>query len=141
MLLHVAFSFEAAHWLPDHPLCGQVHGHRYEAVAVVEGPLGSDGFVLDFHELATVVDMLKRKYLDHKLLNESLPVRPTAELISLFIFDQLVQGLETRSPVEVTEVTVFETEKYGATCTREDWEQHREELRHLVVSQECIVTP
>lgn len=133
MLLHKSFSFEAAHFLPGHPFCGTCHGHRYEVSVTLDGKIGENGMVVDFHELSAVVDELKRDVLDHKLLNESLPVPPTAEMIAVFIFDYFVRALELAFVVTVEEVTLQETEHNAVTCTRDDWEQFRDELQRLVV--------
>ncbi|MGH9063517.1 MAG: 6-carboxytetrahydropterin synthase QueD [Acidimicrobiales bacterium] len=84
-----AFSFEAAHRLPWHPgKCRELHGHHYRFEVTVEGPVGPDGVVVDFDELATRVgEHIVARY-DHRFLNELLD-NPTAELLAAEIWKSL----------------------------------------------------
>ena len=66
------FRYEAAHWLPlvpDGHQCGRMHGHSYKLTVVVRGPVGLDGFVVDFADVKSVTNPVV-KGLDHQCLNE-----------------------------------------------------------------------
>ena len=84
-----AFSFEAAHRLPWHPgKCRELHGHHYRFEVTVEGPVGTDGMVIDFDELATRVGESIVSRYDHRYLNDLLD-NPTAELLAGDIWKRL----------------------------------------------------
>lgn len=77
-----SFTFEAAHHLPLHPgRCRRLHGHHYRLEVTVEGPVGPDGMVVDFDELASAVSELVLSRYDHQLLNDLFD-NPTAEVIA-----------------------------------------------------------
>lgn len=84
-----SFSFEAAHQLPwyDGP-CRQLHGHGYRLEVTVEGPLGPQGIVVDFAEVAEVVGREVLARYDHRYLNDLLD-NPTAELIAHDVWKRL----------------------------------------------------
>ncbi len=106
-------TFDAAHFLPDHPgKCKYIHGHTYRVRVTVEGPVDpKTGMVVDFsvleESLRAVVDLL-----DHRLINE---VRigalregpPTAENIARVIWGIVEEGLSPK--VSLVEVRVWET--------------------------------
>ena len=76
------FSFEAAHQLPWHTgACQRLHGHGYRLEVTVEGPLNEHGIVVDFAEVADVVEREVVARFDHQYLNDLLD-NPTAELIA-----------------------------------------------------------
>lgn len=77
-----SFTFEAAHRLPWHDgPCRRLHGHSYRLEVTVEGPIGDQGMVLDFQDLAAVVRREIVDRYDHQLLNDLLE-NPTAELLA-----------------------------------------------------------
>jgi 6-pyruvoyltetrahydropterin/6-carboxytetrahydropterin synthase len=84
-----SFAFEAAHQLPWHAgRCRDLHGHGYRLEVTVEGHVGDDGMVVDFDDLARLVqrDVLER--YDHRYLNDFME-NPTAELIAADIWKTL----------------------------------------------------
>jgi len=85
MIIAREFRFEAAHFLPDHPKCGKVHGHSYRLVVAIEGPVRKDGMVLDFSELKDHVEKTVLDKVDHRLLNDIPRLRqpPTVENLLL----------------------------------------------------------
>ena len=89
------FSFDAAHYLPGHEgKCQNLHGHTYQLEVTVGReeliPGGSsEGMIIDFGELKTMVHRLVVDPLDHRCLNELLPYRPTAENMVSHFFDVL----------------------------------------------------
>ncbi len=77
-----SFTFEAAHQLPWHPgKCRDLHGHGYRLEVSVEGPIGPQGIVLDFADVAAVVQRNVLVRYDHVYLNDIIE-NPTAELIA-----------------------------------------------------------
>ena len=54
-----------------------------------EQELLKDGMILDFSILKAFVNEYIKEYLDHKLLNVTLPIRTTAENMVRLIFLQL----------------------------------------------------
>ncbi len=96
MKLGLIAEFDAAHSLPGYSgKCANLHGHTYRAEVVVEGPLGDDGFVIDFYDLKKVMAKALED-LDHHCLNEFLP-NPTAEVIAEHICGLLKKELENTS--------------------------------------------
>ena len=77
-----SFTFEAAHQLPWHPgKCRDLHGHGYRLEVTVEGPIGPQGIVIDFADVADVVQREVIVRYDHVYLNDLMD-NPTAELIA-----------------------------------------------------------
>lgn len=76
------FHFEAAHQLPWHAgKCAGLHGHGYRLEVTVEGPVGPQGIVVDFADVAAVVEREVVARYDHTYLNDLLD-NPTAELLA-----------------------------------------------------------
>ena len=85
MQLYLKRKFAAAHYLPGHPKCGQLHGHTWTVEVWLEGDVDSQtGMVVDFGEVKREIDLL-----DHTTLNDVLPYEflpPTAEnLVKYFL--------------------------------------------------------
>lgn len=107
------FRYEAAHWLPNVPeghQCGRMHGHSYHLTVNVSGPVGDDGFVVDFAHIKNVVEPLVKR-LDHHTLNEIDGLKnPTVELQLVWFWNKLaaiIPGLY--------ELTLRETANNSAT--------------------------
>jgi 6-pyruvoyltetrahydropterin/6-carboxytetrahydropterin synthase len=84
-----SFTFEAAHFLkglPEGHQCGSMHGHSYQVIVILRGKdLNQHGFLFDYNDLKFVKNFLDTTF-DHKVLNEALPLQPTAENIARFLF-------------------------------------------------------
>lgn len=79
------FKFDAAHFLPGHRKCGQVHGHTYHVTVAITGHINQKKHMLiDLHDLKTIVQPVIDS-LDHKNLNDILDVT-TCEEIAYFIW-------------------------------------------------------
>ena len=77
-----SFTFEAAHRLPWHSgKCRDLHGHGYRLEVAVEGPIGPQGIVVDFADVAEVVEREVIARYDHVYLNDLMD-NPTAELLA-----------------------------------------------------------
>ncbi|SNB74006.1 6-pyruvoyltetrahydropterin/6-carboxytetrahydropterin synthase [Arboricoccus pini] len=103
-----AFTFEAAHRLPNVPAshrCSRMHGHSYRVELALEGKVDpGTGFVVDFFDVEAAFGPVLAR-LDHHTLNEVEGLsNPTAELIAIWIWDQVKPGLP-----QLASVKVFET--------------------------------
>ena len=86
------FTFEAAHQLPWHSgACRELHGHGYRIEVTVGGAIGDDGIVVDFDDMASVVEREVLARYDHKYLNNVIE-NPTAELIAADAMKHLEAG-------------------------------------------------
>ena len=100
------FSFDAAHHLlglpPEHP-CSRVHGHTYTVIIELASiKLNEVGFVVDYRKLSIVKDFIDSA-LDHKDLNDFLPMNPTAENIAKYLYDLFKERIPQLSSVSVKE--------------------------------------
>ncbi len=108
MKITQAFTFEAAHRLPNVPAthrCHRMHGHSYRIELQLEGPVDQHtGFVVDFFDVEKVFGPILEQ-LDHHTLNEITGLEnPTAENIAVWIWEKAKPLLG-----EVSSVKVFET--------------------------------
>lgn len=119
-----SFTFDAAHFLPNHKgKCANMHGHTYRlevTVARDNGKVsngGSDeGMVIDFADLKAIVKAEVIDKMDHKVLNEVLPFRTTAENMVAHIFGILTDKLQL-SGVVVDKIKLWETpDSYAEAC-------------------------
>ena len=107
MRITQAFTFEAAHRLPNVPAthrCHRMHGHSYRVELRLEGPVDPDsGFVVDFFDVeAAFAPILAR--LDHYCLNEIEGLEnPTAEHIATWIWERVRPALPLLAAVAVYE--------------------------------------
>ena len=102
-----AFSFEAAHSLPNVPpghRCQRLHGHSYRVELKLEGPLDAKtGFVTDFFDIEKAFAPLLAR-LDHQYLNEVEGLdNPTAENIAVWIWRRIKPALPQLNAVIVRE--------------------------------------
>jgi len=108
------FQFSASHQiegLPEGHPCGRLHGHNYEVEVVLAGEtLVSPGFILDYGELKPFREFIDGK-LDHRHLNDILPVPTTAEHLAQYL-GKTIQRCWPDWPLEA--VRVSETPKTWA---------------------------
>ena len=98
------FRFEAAHSLPHlpaHHQCHRLHGHSYEVLIGVCGPLDGQ-WVQDYADISAVVKPIVAS-LDHRNLNDLLPCVTTAENLAAWLWRSLEERLPLLSRVEVRE--------------------------------------
>lgn len=112
------FKYESAHFLPNVPpghKCGVLHGHSYVLTVYVEGPVGNDGFVVDFAEVKSAVAPILAE-LDHHPLNEVQGLdNPTVENQLVWWWDRL-DGLPW-----LRELHLQETETSSASYCGARW--------------------
>ena len=106
MILRKEYGFEAAHFIYNHPgKCRNLHGHSYKLFVSVEGAVTPEtGMIIDFDDLSKVVVGKVIARLDHRFLNDLIPLS-TAENIALWIWDALKPDLPMLCQVEVFETT------------------------------------
>ena len=110
------FTFDAAHFLPGHEgKCAQMHGHTYRLEVTVERKDGGvatggpeDGMVIDFGRLSALIKDRVVDKLDHKVLNDCFPFRPTSENMARHIFIEL-SAILANEDVNVVRVVLWET--------------------------------
>lgn len=107
MEIYKEFSFDSAHFLPNVPeghKCKEMHGHTYKLKVFIEGELDPVlGWIMDFKDLKDallpVIDQL-----DHKLINNIRGLEnPTAENITVWIWEQIKPSLPLLSRIELYE--------------------------------------
>ena len=106
MILRKEYWFEAAHFIYNHPgKCRNLHGHSYKLFVLLEGQVNSEtGMIIDFDDLSKVVVENVISKLDHRFLNDLIPLS-TAENISVWIWEQLKPSLPMLCQIEVYETT------------------------------------
>ncbi|WP_328954132.1 6-carboxytetrahydropterin synthase [Kitasatospora purpeofusca] len=118
-----AFRFEAAHFLPGLPAghqCARMHGHSYAVEFVLAAyRLVPPGFVTDFGDLAPVKQLIDST-LDHRVLNDLLPVAPTSENVAAWLAGWFVEQVEPSLPGRLVSVRVSETQSSWAEFVLED---------------------
>ncbi|MFJ6381429.1 6-pyruvoyl trahydropterin synthase family protein [Kitasatospora sp. NPDC092039] len=118
-----AFRFEAAHFLPGLPQghqCARMHGHSYAVeFALTADRLVAPGFVTDFGELAPVKQLIDST-LDHRVLNDVLPVVPTSENLAGWLACWFVEHVEPSLPGRLVSVRVSETASSWAEFVLEE---------------------
>ena len=105
-LVHT-FTFEAAHLLPHVPedhKCRRLHGHSFTVDVVVEGVIDPQlGWLMDYGNIKETVAPIREK-LDHRYLNEIDGLEsPTSEMIAIWIWQRLSDGLPQLCEVGVRE--------------------------------------
>jgi 6-pyruvoyltetrahydropterin/6-carboxytetrahydropterin synthase len=109
MKIAQAFSFEAAHRLPNVPAthrCHRMHGHSYRVEVNLSGAVDPvTGFVVDFFDIESAFAPLMAQ-LDHHCLNEVEGLEnPTAENIAIWIWDRIVGRLPQLSAIRIYETS------------------------------------
>ncbi|PIB35993.1 6-carboxytetrahydropterin synthase QueD [Reichenbachiella sp. 5M10] len=107
MVIFKKFAFDSAHFLPNVPeghKCKNVHGHTYHLTVFLEGDLDEDfQWVMDFKDLKDVVKPVIDR-LDHNMINDIPGLEnPTAERITVWIWDQIKPHLPLLSKLELNE--------------------------------------
>lgn len=93
------------------------HGHNYELIVSVTGNIDKEtGFVMDMKVLKDLIKKEVEDALDHKNLNVEVPefknLNPTAENISVVIWNKLRQHIDQKHQLEVV---LYETPRNFVT--------------------------
>lgn len=107
--------FEAAHHLPSHlGKCRNHHGHSFVGHIIVAGETlhnggSSAGMLQDFSEISAVVKPILEEKLDHRDLNETLPLEnPTSEEIARWLYAELKPKLPMLVAIKIEETCTSE---------------------------------
>lgn len=106
--------FAAAHRIPNHPTCGEMHGHTYHVEVDYEGTVdSSSGMVKDSAEMKQEVEAVMEMF-DHKNLCEEFPsLHPwTAEILASAMLTMLRSTHSQPTGREYTKVRLWETPKF-----------------------------
>ena len=108
------FTFAAAHAIRGHTRgCENLHGHNYRVRVHLQAErLDELGMVLDFADLKEMMQEILGPF-DHRVINDIPPFderNTTAELFSLYVFDEVARRLAEQERVRVTRVEVWEND-------------------------------
>lgn len=119
------FTFDAAHHLHMYEgKCKSLHGHTYKLQITVSGFVNEIGICVDFTDIKKMYEEVVKDRLDHRYLNEVLPLmNTTAENMIVWIWEQL-DGYVTASGekergTRLEELVLYETPTSYATLKRE----------------------
>jgi 6-pyruvoyltetrahydropterin/6-carboxytetrahydropterin synthase len=117
MLVTKEFTFDSAHNLPNyHGKCERLHGHTYRLQVTIAAPVdAATGMALDFAILGDLVEKQVVAVLDHRYLNELIPVS-SAENVALWIWNKLKDQLPR---AKLAEVKLWETPTSSVTLREE----------------------
>ena len=97
MILCKKFRFDAAHRLPHYSgKCYNIHDHTFFLDVEIEGTVNSDGFVIDFICLKSIVEAEVISIFDHSYLNDIIE-NPTCENVIKWIWNKLSPNLLVES--------------------------------------------
>jgi 6-pyruvoyltetrahydropterin/6-carboxytetrahydropterin synthase len=93
------------------------HGHNYELIVSLTGVIDKEtGYVYDLGILSNLIKLHIENSFDHKNLNieveEFQDLNPTAENISVVIYDKLIKHLPNHLELEIT---LYETPRNFVT--------------------------
>ncbi|MGX9134730.1 6-carboxytetrahydropterin synthase QueD [Rummeliibacillus sp. JY-2-4R] len=124
VLVSKEFTFDAAHHLHCYEgKCKNLHGHTYRVVFGISGFTDERGLTIDFGDIKTIWKEKIEIYLDHRYLNETLPLmNTTAENIVVWIYERMEEALKQSYMYKETRVEfvrLFETPTSYAEARRE----------------------
>ena len=126
VLVSKEFTFDAAHHLHAYDgKCKNLHGHTYKVIFGISGFVDDRGLMMDFGDIKDIWKNEIEIYLDHRYLNETLPLmNTTAENMVVWIYEKMAAALQLRQEqyagARVEFVRLFETPTSYAE-TRREW--------------------
>jgi len=123
VLISKEFTFDAAHHLHHYEgKCKNLHGHTYRVILGLSGYIDERGLMIDFGDIKEIWKQKIEIHLDHRYLNETLPLmNTTAENIVVWIYEKLTEALldEGYNGVRVEFIRLYETPTSYAEARRE----------------------
>ncbi len=123
VLISKEFTFDAAHHLHHYEgKCKNLHGHTYRVILGLSGYTNESGLMIDFGDIKEIWKQKIEIHLDHRYLNETLPLmNTTAENIVVWIYEKLTEALrdEGYNGVRVEFIRLYETPTSYAEARRE----------------------
>ncbi|GAA0383583.1 6-carboxytetrahydropterin synthase QueD [Paenibacillus motobuensis] len=97
VLVSKEFTFDAAHHLHAYEgKCKNLHGHTYKVVFGISGIPNDIGITVDFGAIKTIWKEEIEGFLDHRYLNETLPLmNTTAENMVVWLFERMENALQS----------------------------------------------
>lgn len=127
VLVSKEFTFDAAHHLHAYEgKCKNLHGHTYKVIFGISGFVNEIGLVIDFGEIKKLWKEKVEIYLDHRYLNDTLPLmNTTAENMVVWIYETMDKALQGAGFEEtsIEFVKLYETPTSYAEVRRE-WMNH-----------------
>ncbi|WP_071459669.1 6-carboxytetrahydropterin synthase QueD [Bacillus massilinigeriensis] len=128
VLVSKEFTFDAAHHLHHYEgKCKNLHGHTYKVIFGISGYVDERGILIDFGEIKEIWKSEIEVFLDHRYLNETLPLmNTTAENMVVWIFEKMESCLSAevirrkQSGARLEFVRLYETPTSYAEARR-DW--------------------
>ena len=100
------FHFSASHTvekLEDTHPCSRIHGHNYIVKVELKSELlNKSDMVRDYRLLYPIKEYIDYR-LDHRHLNDILPMNPTAENMCKYFYDTFKQMVPEISAIEISE--------------------------------------
>ncbi|WP_285765884.1 6-carboxytetrahydropterin synthase QueD [Peribacillus sp. SI8-4] len=123
VLVSKEFTFDAAHHLHDYEgKCKNLHGHTYKVIFGLSGYTDSRGLMIDFGDMKEIWKNEIEIHLDHRYLNETLPLmNTTAENMVVWIYEKMAEALSMKhyQGARVEFVRLYETPTSYAEARRE----------------------
>ncbi|MBT2648376.1 6-carboxytetrahydropterin synthase QueD [Bacillus sp. ISL-34] len=123
VLVSKEFTFDAAHHLHDYEgKCKNLHGHTYKVIFGLSGYTDSRGLMIDFGDIKDIWKNEIEIHLDHRYLNETLPLmNTTAENMVVWIYEKMAEALSFKEyeGARVEFVRLYETPTSYAEARRE----------------------
>lgn len=127
VLISKEFTFDAAHHLHDYEgKCKNLHGHTYKVIFGISGLMDNRGIMMDFTDLKEIWKTEIEIFLDHRYLNETLPLmNTTAENMVGWIYEKMKDALNKEerqqqfNGARVEFVRLYETATSYAEARRE----------------------
>lgn len=128
MIVGKTYSFDAAHFIPGHEKCGEVHGHTWTLKVELGGTIDpTTHMLLDFNTLNQIVRENILQPFDHKCINEVVPEGffPTAETLCVLFLEILQPFILYYPNIHFLTIGLREGEGGWAETTM-DFEEDRE---------------
>lgn len=125
VLVSKEFTFDAAHHLHNYEgKCKNLHGHTYKVVLGISSFTDDIGIAIDFGDIKKIWKEQIEIYLDHRYLNETLPLmNTTAENMVVWIYEKMATYLEQsqykKLQPRVEFIRLYETPTSYAEARRE----------------------
>ena len=127
VLVSKEFTFDAAHHLHAYDgKCMNLHGHTYKVVFGISGFLDDRGLMIDFGDIKEIWKTEIEIFLDHRYLNETLPLmNTTAENMVVWLYEKMRESLNKEDRQQqylgarVEFVRLYETPTSYAEARRE----------------------
>ncbi|MEK3990022.1 MULTISPECIES: 6-carboxytetrahydropterin synthase QueD [Robertmurraya] len=131
VLVSKEFTFDAAHHLHCYEgKCKNLHGHTYKVIFGISGFVDDRGLMMDFGDIKEIWKNEIEIFLDHRYLNETLPLmNTTAENMVVWIYEKMQEAVTTEERqklyhgARVEFVKLYETPTSYAEARREWMEE------------------